>query len=168
MQIQDLLKLLNNYKGDQQQLTLNQQPQLNRLTQTVSDLKDKLKNYERLQDDVKEMKDVLKKMLNDNKIKPDSVYKAVVGYKKMKKVFDKFKDLLDVNECQSNPCKNGAQCLDLFGNYLCQCPDGWQGKDCGLDVDECKLYSGTTLGCQNNGQCINTAGSYHCVCKNGI
>ena len=138
IQIQDLLKLLNNYKNDQQQLTLNQQPLFSKLTQSFNELKDKLKNYDRLQDDVKEMKDAIKQMLNDNKIKPDNVYKTVTGFKRMKKVVDLFKTLMDLDECASNPCKNGAKCLDLFGGYVCQCTDGWTSKDCDQDIDECE------------------------------
>lgn len=138
VQIQDLLKLVASYKGDQQQLSLNQQPQIGKLTQSINDLKEKLKNYDKLQDDVKELKEAVKQMLNDNKIKPEAVGRAAGGYKKMKKVFDKLKDLLKVNECEPNPCKNSATCLDLFGDYLCQCADGWSGKNCDQDIDECE------------------------------
>ena len=138
VQIQDLLKLVSSYKTEQHQLAANQQPQIGRLTQSISELKDKLRNYDKLQDDVKELKETVKQMLNDNKIKPESVSRAASGYKKMKKVFDKINDLLKTNECDQNPCKNSATCLDLFGDYLCQCADGWSGKNCDQDIDECE------------------------------
>lgn len=130
------MKIVNR---NDKKLTSNQQPQLNQLTQSISNLNDKLKNYEKLQDDVKELKDVLKQILNDNKIKPEHIYKSVAGFNKMKKVFDQFKNLFNINECETNPCKNGASCLDLFGGYLCQCSDGWNGKNCDQDMDECKF-----------------------------
>lgn len=108
-----------------------------KLNQQVTELKDKLKDYDRLQDDVKALKDTIKEMLNDNKIKPEKVYQSVSGYRKIRKLVDKFKDLMEVDECKSNPCKNEATCLDLFGSYLCSCTDGWTGKDCSQDIDEC-------------------------------
>lgn len=167
IQIQDLLKLITNYKNDQQQLMQNHHPQMIKLTQSITELKDQLKNYDNLVDDVKMLKDKIKLMLNDDKIKPENVQKSISGFNKMKKTVDKFKDLLEINECQSKPCKNSATCIDLFGDYFCQCTDGWVGKDCNEDIDECKLYTGTSLECQNGAQCINVPGSYHCICKNG-
>ena len=37
---------------------------------------------------------------------------------------------LDINECSSNPCKNGATCNDLLNKYTCTCVTGYQGTDC--------------------------------------
>ena len=34
------------------------------------------------------------------------------------------------NYCASQPCKNGGKCLDGWGTYRCQCPDGYGNKDC--------------------------------------
>ncbi|XP_074862863.1 lactadherin isoform X2 [Carettochelys insculpta] len=36
----------------------------------------------------------------------------------------------NVNECSSQPCKNGATCLDLSGDYACKCPSPFLGKTC--------------------------------------
>ncbi len=36
----------------------------------------------------------------------------------------------DVNECASNPCRNGAICLNGMGQYVCQCRDTYTGYDC--------------------------------------
>ena len=38
--------------------------------------------------------------------------------------------LLDVNECASNPCKNGGSCTDLVNDYNCSCTGLWEGKNC--------------------------------------
>lgn len=31
---------------------------------------------------------------------------------------------LETNECMSEPCQNGAVCIDLHADYLCACPFG--------------------------------------------
>ena len=40
--------------------------------------------------------------------------------------------MLDVNECASNPCQNGATCIDGPDQYLCQCPVGFEGENCDM------------------------------------
>ncbi|KAH3701912.1 hypothetical protein DPMN_076908 [Dreissena polymorpha] len=37
---------------------------------------------------------------------------------------------VDINECATNPCKNGATCNNLLNNYTCTCTGGWQGTNC--------------------------------------
>lgn len=36
----------------------------------------------------------------------------------------------DVNECQSEPCKNSGTCQDLPGSFACYCPEGFLGTQC--------------------------------------
>ena len=36
----------------------------------------------------------------------------------------------DVDECQSEPCKNGGTCRDLPGSFACYCPEGFVGTQC--------------------------------------
>ena len=31
----------------------------------------------------------------------------------------------EVNECLSNPCLNGGECVDLVDSYSCKCADGF-------------------------------------------
>ena len=38
--------------------------------------------------------------------------------------------LVDVDECLSMPCKNGATCEDLVYNYTCNCYPGFTGRLC--------------------------------------
>lgn len=72
---------------------------------------------------------------------------------------------VDGKVCSSNPCQNGATCLNLHDSFFCICPSQWKGPLCSDDVNECEIYSGTPLGCQNGATCINTPGSYSCLCS---
>ncbi|XP_032297400.1 neurogenic locus notch homolog protein 2-like [Coturnix japonica] len=36
----------------------------------------------------------------------------------------------NVNECESEPCKNGGICTDLVANYSCECPGEFMGRNC--------------------------------------
>lgn len=38
--------------------------------------------------------------------------------------------ILDVNECESNPCQNGGVCDDGVDGYVCNCTDGYIGLAC--------------------------------------
>lgn len=70
------------------------------------------------------------------------------------------------NPCRDNPCANGGQCFADFetGNYTCRCEDGWTGRNCTEDVDECAHPD--TNRCFN-GKCVNTLGGFHCECDSG-
>ena len=36
----------------------------------------------------------------------------------------------DADECESNPCKNGATCIDDHYKYNCSCALGFEGIHC--------------------------------------
>ena len=36
----------------------------------------------------------------------------------------------DINECASNPCRNGGQCKNRLNYYTCTCADGYIGTHC--------------------------------------
>lgn len=44
----------------------------------------------------------------------------------LQKTVNILKQLIFLDECQNNPCKNGGTCQDLVGKYHCQCLQGWQ------------------------------------------
>ncbi|KAM9316127.1 mucin-4-like [Gastrophryne carolinensis] len=71
---------------------------------------------------------------------------------------------VDIDECLSNPCRNGATCNDLINSFTCQCAAGFTGRFCEMDVDECK--NGQSR-CSSNAICTNKPGSYTCNCKAG-
>lgn len=96
-----------------------------------------------------------------------------------------------VDECKSNPCRNGATCKDYQGTYECivstfnaflshlvvwvprarsspvllsliQCKPGYQGVNCEYEVDECHSKP-----CLHGGTCINLINRFSCVCPSG-
>lgn len=74
---------------------------------------------------------------------------------------------LEQNNCAAEPCQNGGKCINRYDGFMCQCPENWEGKTCGDDVNECAKFSGTELGCQNGAVCINMFGGYMCQCTRG-
>ena len=36
----------------------------------------------------------------------------------------------DINDCESNPCRNGGTCIDGVNSYACICSGGWEGAHC--------------------------------------
>ena len=73
----------------------------------------------------------------------------------------------DGNQCDSNPCLNQGQCVDLVKAYRCNCPNGFGGLRCELDlVDEC-----ASLPCQNGGRwtlILDLVKAYRYNCPNGF
>lgn len=78
---------------------------------------------------------------------------------------------MDVDECLSSPCQNGAFCNDTLEShgldaYSCVCAAGYEGGNCETNVDEC-----APAPCQNGGFCVQdspTIGSYRCLCPPGF
>ena len=53
--------------------------------------------------------------------------------------------------------------MDGFGaSFTCVCGDGWQGKTCDDNVNECDGNP-----CLNGGMCMDTPGSFICGCPTG-
>ncbi len=89
---------------------------------------------------------------------------------------------LDVNECQSNPCENGAICNDMIDQYNCTCIPGYTGINCEtgktiptcfclfqtmhyrscLDINECQSNP-----CVNGSTCSDMINQYNCTCIPG-
>ncbi|CAD5229282.1 unnamed protein product [Bursaphelenchus okinawaensis] len=66
--------------------------------------------------------------------------------------------------CDSNPCKNGALCKDLFDKQSCECAKGFEGEFCEINVNEC---NGVT-DCGENGVCVDDIATFKCQCKKGF
>ncbi|XP_059985290.1 growth arrest-specific protein 6 isoform X2 [Lagenorhynchus albirostris] len=68
------------------------------------------------------------------------------------------------DQCYPDPCDKGGTrvCQDLMGTFYCQCRDGWAGRLCNRDVNECSQESGI---CSQI--CYNKPGSFQCGCYSG-
>uniref|UniRef100_A0A915E4J3 Uncharacterized protein n=1 Tax=Ditylenchus dipsaci TaxID=166011 RepID=A0A915E4J3_9BILA len=66
-----------------------------------------------------------------------------------------------------NECKNRAVCVDEFNQRSCQCPAGFEGPLCELNIDDCKTSDGTTR-CGPHSVCVDGIHSYSCQCANGF
>lgn len=55
--------------------------------------------------------------------------------------FSLFLPFTDINDCESNPCKNGGTCIDGVNSYKCICSDGWEGAYC--ETSESVVFWGT-------------------------
>lgn len=80
---------------------------------------------------------------------------------------------VDINECDSNPCKNGATCEDAANSYRCHCPmpepglEPWGGRDCDVRLVGCQQHE-----CQHGADCLPiltdaAKHSYTCLCPSG-
>jgi hypothetical protein len=67
----------------------------------------------------------------------------------------------EVNECGSNPCKNGGTCMDQPGAYMCDCLPAYVGEHCETEINEC-LSNPCIL--ENGGTCVDQISAYTCVC----
>ncbi|XP_061425508.1 protein delta homolog 2-like isoform X2 [Lethenteron reissneri] len=66
--------------------------------------------------------------------------------------------------CDSQPCQRGARCVEISqDDFRCNCPRGYTGKVCEIDIDECSPNP-----CQNGGRCIDGSASYTCDCAQGF
>ncbi|XP_063355619.1 protein HEG isoform X2 [Pelmatolapia mariae] len=68
------------------------------------------------------------------------------------------------NPCVPNPCNNEGRCMvDEPDEFRCSCQQGWEGRTCNKDIDECKQEP-----CPKGSTCINTNGSFSCECPLGF
>ena len=38
--------------------------------------------------------------------------------------------MIDIDNCNPNPCDNGGTCTDGVASYTCECAEGWTGDNC--------------------------------------
>ena len=47
----------------------------------------------------------------------------------------------DINECESDPCHNGGQCIDEVNGYTCLCAVGYTGTRCEISKNFSNILS---------------------------
>ncbi|KAG5847511.1 hypothetical protein ANANG_G00126820 [Anguilla anguilla] len=67
----------------------------------------------------------------------------------------------NVNDCDPEPCHHGV-CEDGIATYTCRCHPGYTGPKCEHVARKCD--SGP---CQNRASCVDTGGQYRCNCLPG-
>ncbi len=91
----------------------------------------------------------------------------------------------EIDECSSNPCRNGAKCVDKIGSFKCECPAGFSGLTCStplvnsdaqkklktFNANPCQI---NPLACGENGLCYpdyynstSYSSNFTCVCLPG-
>ncbi|KAK0145884.1 Protein crumbs 1 [Merluccius polli] len=76
---------------------------------------------------------------------------------------DECEEIVKERSCASNPCRNGAICVDGEASYNCFCVPGFQGSHCELDINEC-----ASAPCLNDGTCLDMVDHYRCECSLGF
>ncbi|XP_065199574.1 protocadherin-like wing polarity protein stan [Planococcus citri] len=46
------------------------------------------------------------------------------------------------SHCSSQPCQNGGTCIESWGTFLCECTEGFSGKDCSQNVGPSWRFNG--------------------------
>jgi len=71
---------------------------------------------------------------------------------------------VNIDECQSTPCRNSAKCIDRVNEFVCDCSGtGFKGKLCEIAVDDCNSSP-----CLNKASCSDLVNDYKCACKEGF
>lgn len=52
---------------------------------------------------------------------------------------------MEVDECASQPCRNGAICRDYVNSFVCECRPGFDGILCDHNILECTERWGSEL-----------------------
>jgi hypothetical protein len=78
-------------------------------------------------------------------------------------------ECININECDPDPCQNGASCTDGIGEYTCECTTGYTGTNCQEEINECDADP-----CQNGATCVengiyltHSIYGYRCECLPG-
>ncbi|XP_004713421.1 coagulation factor IX [Echinops telfairi] len=79
-------------------------------------------------------------------------------FENTEKTTEFWKQYIDGDQCESNPCLNGGMCKDDINAYECWCQVGFEGKNCELDAT-CSFKNG---GCH---QFCNTGADNKALCS---
>lgn len=73
---------------------------------------------------------------------------------------------VELGPCDGVLCQNGGKCIASAstGSFECLCPNGFVGKHCEEDENECAQYNP----CLNGGLCMDEVNNYKCQCLDGF
>lgn len=83
-------------------------------------------------------------------------------FENTEKTTEFWKQYVDGDQCESNPCLNGGLCKDDINSYECWCQIGFEGKNCELD-ETCSIKNGKCKQFCTRG----TDNKVHCSCTTG-
>ena len=85
-----------------------------------------------------------------------------------------YSDCIEIDECESNPCNatdanDTIFCVDQTNSYRCECIDGFSGRSCDINIDECAEHDadGNSHACSSTGDCVDEIASFSCDCYPG-
>lgn len=61
-----------------------------------------------------------------------------------------FSFILDIDDCESVPCKNNATCIDGIDEFSCQCSPGYYGDNCTESKDHILIYHYVIIVCEKS------------------
>ncbi|CAL7947161.1 unnamed protein product [Xylocopa violacea] len=71
----------------------------------------------------------------------------------------------EYNACAINPCQNNGNCTLIpmsRREFVCECPRGFEGKICDVNVDDC-----VDVICPDGKVCVDGIAGYECKCREG-
>uniref|UniRef100_A0A8C5U7N9 Coagulation factor IX n=1 Tax=Malurus cyaneus samueli TaxID=2593467 RepID=A0A8C5U7N9_9PASS len=84
------------------------------------------------------------------------------SYEEAREVFENEEKTVNGDQCNPNPCQNGAVCKDEINSYVCWCPAGYEGKNCQIDFT-CAIKNG---GCKHFCS-LDSSQKVVCSCASG-
>ena len=70
---------------------------------------------------------------------------------------------MTADPCSFIQCGNGGACRIDGTTPVCDCPSGFTGQLCEVNIDDCPA-----MACENGGVCVDAVNSYSCSCPAGI
>ncbi|XP_033759608.1 delta and Notch-like epidermal growth factor-related receptor [Pecten maximus] len=67
--------------------------------------------------------------------------------------------IVKVNLCAHNPCRNNSACIDLGTSIRCLCRPGYTGHNCEVNINDCSSNP-----CLHMGTCHDSVNGYWCSC----
>ncbi|XP_033227185.1 protein crumbs isoform X3 [Belonocnema kinseyi] len=67
--------------------------------------------------------------------------------------------------CVAQKCQNNGKCTTLPQPPTCTCPDGYTGRFCEINIDDCAPDEQGNVPCKNDGRCYDQVNGFECDCS---